>query len=149
MLAAESIVTFIARLVSPCLNAVAMLKVIFPHALVLSSVHVFVNAAPIGLVISPISIVNVSIDVYEAAFAMCSILSPFSTVLGSIVPCLLTEAIAEASLPLACVDGSCFESVRSTRFSLLVWIVNILGYGLASFLLREIFATSKLFGPKE
>ena len=75
MLTAEGIVTFIARLVSPCLHAVAMLKVIFPHALILSSIHVFVNAAPIGLVISPISIVNVSINVYEAAFAMCSILS--------------------------------------------------------------------------
>ena len=142
MLAAEGVVTFISRLVSPCLNAVAMLKVIFPHALILGSIYVFVNAPSIGLVISPISIVNVSIYVYEAAFAMCSILSPFSTVLGSVVPCLLTEAIAEASLPLACVDGSCFESVRSTRFSLLVWIVNILGYGFASFLLCEIFAAS-------
>ena len=149
MLAAEGIVTFIARLVSPCLHAVTMLKVIFPHALILSSIHVFVNAAPIGLVISPISIVNVSINVYEAAFAMCPILSPLSTVLGSVVPRLLAEAIAEASLPLTSVDGSCFESVRSTRFSLLVWIVNILGYCLASFLLREIFAASKLFSSKE
>ena len=74
----------------------------------------FVNAAPIGLVIGPISIVNVTIYVYEAAFAMSTILSPFSAVFGSVVPGLLTEAIAEASLPLARVDSSCFESVWST-----------------------------------
>ena len=114
MLAAEGVVTFIARLVSPCLHAVAMLKVIFPHALILSSIHVFVNAAPIGLVISPISIVNVSINVNEATFAMGSILSPFSTVFCSVVPCLLTKAITEATLPLTRIDSSCFESVWST-----------------------------------
>ena len=114
VLAAEGVVTLVARLISPRLHAVAMLEIVLPHALVLGPIHVFVDAAAVGLVIGPIAIVNVSVNVYEATLAMGSILSPFSAVLSPIVPGLLAEAIAEASLPLTAVDGSRFESVRST-----------------------------------
>ena len=106
MLAAESIVTFIPRLVCPSFYAIAMLKILFPLTFVQGSIYVVVSPSTIGLVICPMSFVNITVNMYEFAFAVSFVIPPFTFISSSVVPELLAEAISKAALPLACVDGA-------------------------------------------
>ena len=125
-----------------------MLQVVFPHALVLGTVHVLVDTAAVGFVVSPISIVDVAVDMNKTAFAMSTILSPLTTVLGPIVPRLLTEAVTEAAFPLTSVYCTRFECIRRALLSLLVGTIQVLGNSLAGLLLREVLAATELLGSQ-
>ena len=149
MLASKGVIALVARLVRPGFNAVSMLEIIFPHALVLRTVHMFVNTAPIRLVICPVSIVDIAIDVDESTFTMSTVFTPFTRVLGSVAPSLFTKTITEATLPLACVYGSSLECVSRPLLTGLIRIVQSLCDSLARLLLCKILATAHLLGLKK
>ena len=125
-----------------------MLQVILPHALVLGTINVLVNAATIGLVIGPISVIDISIDMNKATLTMSPILTPFTAIPGSVVPRLLTEAVSEASLPLTCVNSSRLEGIWCTLLALLVWPIDVLGDSLTRLLLSEVLARAELLCPQ-
>ena len=126
-----------------------MLQIIFPHALVLCPIHMFVDSTAIRLIVRPVAIVDISINVDESTFSMGSVLTPLTTVLGPVIPSLFAETIAEATLPLACVDSTSLEGVGSALFSLLVWIVSILRHRFTSLFHCEILAASDLLCTKK
>ena len=144
MLATKSIITFVPGLISPSLYTVAMLQVVLPHALVLRTIHVLVDSASISFIVSPVSIIDVTVNMNESTLAMSSVFSPLARVLGTITPSLLSEAIAETTLPLACVDGESLESVGRSLFTGLICIVDPLSHRLTCLLLREVLATTYL-----
>lgn len=126
-----------------------MLQVVFPHSLVLRPIHMFVDTAAVRLVIGPVAVVNVAVHVDKSAFPVGSVLPPLATVFSSIVPGLLAKSISEASLPLACVDRTCLESVRRVGHTLLVGIVCVFGDGFSGFFLGEVLAATHLFGSQQ
>ena len=148
MLSAESVVAFIARLVSPRLNPVPMLQVVFPHTLVLGPIHVLVNTASVGLVVGPVAIVDITVDMNKTTFAMSTILSPFTAIPGPIVPRLLTEAVSEATFPLTGVNSARFKCIRRALLSLLIRAIQVLGNCLTGLFLCEILAASELLGSQ-
>lgn len=99
-----------------------MLQVILPHALVLGSVDVLVDAWAICFVVCPESVIDVTVHVDETALSVSSVLAPLTRIFGTVWPLLLTEAVSEASLPFSCVHSSSLELVR---LSLLSWLVRI------------------------
>ena len=101
-----------------------------------------VDTSSVRLVISPVPIINVTIYMNKSSLTMSSIFAPLSTILSTIIPCLFAKTIAETSLPLASVDGSCFKGISRALFSLLIWIVSIFSDCLTGLLLREILAAS-------
>jgi len=142
VLSPESVVAFVARLVSPGLNTITVLQVIFPHSLILSSIYVFVNTTAVCLIVGPVAIVYISVNMYETAFSMCSIFSPFTSVLCSLVPSLLAKAITETAFPLACINCTSLKSVRRTCLSLLIRVISVFSHGFSSLLLGKVLATS-------
>ena len=125
-----------------------MLQVVFPHALVLGTIHVLVDTSAVGFVISPISIVDVAVDMNKTAFAMSTILSPLTAIPGPIVPRLLTEAVTEAAFPLTSVYCTRFECIWRTLLSLLVGTIQVLSNSLSGLFLREVLAASELLGSQ-
>ena len=125
-----------------------MLQVVFPHALVLGTIHVLVDASAVGFVVGPISIVDITVDMNKTAFAMSTILSPLTAILGSIVPRLLTEAVTEPAFPLTSVYCTRFECIWRTLLSLLVGTIQVLSNSLSGLFLREVLAASKLLGSQ-
>lgn len=144
VLASKGVLTLILRLVSPGLNTVAMLKVILPHALILSTIHVLVRSHAVRLVIRPVPVIDVTVHVDKSALTVSSILTPLTGVLGLVSPHLLAKAIAEASLPLAAVDGTSAEYVRGPLLPWLIRIVKVLRDRLTSLLLREVLGATQL-----
>ena len=122
-----------------------MLEVVLPHALILSTIDVFVDTAAVGFIVCPVAIINVSINMDESTFAVSSVFTPLTRVLGTITPRLLTETISNSSLPLPSVDGPSLESVWWPLLARLIWIVEVPRHGFAGFLLREILAATHLF----
>ena len=108
-----------------------------------------VSTAAICLIVGPITIIDITVYVYETAFAVSSVFAPLSAVLGPVIPNLLTEAIAEASLPLACIGGTRPKGVKWSLFSWHIGIVLILCHSLTSFFLGEILAASHLLGSNQ
>ena len=84
----------------------AVLQVIHPLALVPGSVHMNVDALPIGLVVDPIAFIDITINVGELAEAVGPIVLPVSFVACAVLPHLLTVAIAEPTNPLSGVLGA-------------------------------------------
>ena len=149
MLATKGVVSFIARLVSPSFNTIAVLQVIFPHAFVLGAIHMLVDASAIGFVIGPVPVIDVAVHMNESAFPVRSIFSPFTAILRTIRPGLFTESISESTLPLACVHSTSLESVGWSLFALLVWVVDVLCHSFTGLFLSEILAAPHLFGFQE
>ena len=125
-----------------------MLQVVFPHALVLGSVHMLVDTAAVGFVVSPISIVDVAVDMNKTTLSMSTILSPLTAVLGPIVPRLLTEAVTETAFPLTGVYCTRFKCIGSALLPLLIGTIQVLGNSLAGLFLRKVLATTELFGSQ-
>ena len=121
-----------------------MLVVIFPVAFKATSFAIGVHTEAISLVIHPVAIIDVTVNMNESTLAMSSVFSPFARVLGTITPSLLSEAIAETTLPLACVDGESLEGVGRSLFTGLICIVDPLSHRLTCLLLREVLATTYL-----
>ena len=142
MFTTKSVITFVARFVGPCLNSVTMLKVIFPHSLVLGTVYMLVYTTSVCFIVSPIAIIDVSVYMDEATLAVSPVFPPFARVFCSVTPSLLTEAISESSLPLTCVNGASLESVSRSLFTRLILIVNALCHCFSRFFLSKVFATS-------
>jgi len=146
MFPAKGVVALVARLVRPRFDSVAVLEVVLPHALILSTIDVFVDTTAVGFIICPVTIINVSIDMDESTLAVSSVFTPLTRVLGAVTPCLLAKTISESPLPLPSVDSSSLESVWWPLLARLIWIVEVPGHGLAGFLLREVLAATHLFG---
>ena len=125
-----------------------MLQVVFPHALVLGTVHVLVDTAAVGFVVSPISIIDVAVNMNKTAFSMSTILSPLTAVLGPIIPRLLAEAVSETAFPLTGVYCTRFECIGRALLSLLVGTIQVLGNSLAGLFLREVLAAAELLGSQ-
>lgn len=119
-----------------------MLQVVFPHALILGAVHMLVDTTSIGLVIGPVSVVNVAVDVDKSALAVSTVLTPLTTVLGTVGPGLLTEAVTESALPLACVDGTGLEGVGWSGFARLARVIQVLRNCFTGLFLSEVLAAS-------
>ena len=126
-----------------------MLQIVLPHALVLRPVDMFVDTAAICLIVGPVSIVDVTIDMDEPALPVGPVLTPLTGVLGSIVPGLLTEAVAEAALPLPCVHCTGLESVGWPLLALLVRVVHVSGHSLAGLFLSEVLTAAHLLCPHQ
>lgn len=99
------VIPLIPTAVCPLLYSVAMLQVILPNALVLSSIHMSVGPSSVRFIERPEAFVHVSVRMHKFAFPMGSVILPLADVFGSIGPLLLTIAVSEAPLPLAGVDG--------------------------------------------
>jgi hypothetical protein len=125
-----------------------VLKVIFPHAFVLSTINVLVDTSAVGLIVSPVAVINVSIYMNETTFTVSSVFTPFAAVLGSITPCLLAETVTESTLPLASVNCTSLESISWALLSRLIRVICVLGDCLTGFFLSEILAGAHLFRPK-
>lgn len=149
MLSTKSILSFIMRFVSPSLDTLTMLEIIFPFALVLCSIYMSVGSKSICLVICPISIIYVTIYMNKLASSMCTVFSPFTNILCTIRPGLLTMTITETTFPLTSIDCSCFELVGWSSLSCLIWIIYTFCNGFFCFVHCKIFATSHLFGSKQ
>ena len=144
MLSPEGVVALVPRLVSPRLYPVSVLQVVLPHAFVLSSIDMFVDTSAICLVVSPVAIIDVTVDMDESAFAVGPILTPLARVLGPVVPCLLTETVTEAALPLPGVYGTSLEGVRRSLLALLVWVVHVPRHRLTGLFLSEVLTAAHL-----
>ena len=84
----------------------AVLQVVHPLALIPSSVHMNVDALPIGFVVDPIALIDIAINVGELAEAVRPIILPVSFVARPVLPHLLTVAITEPTNPLSGVLGA-------------------------------------------
>ena len=93
------------RLVSPFLDAEAVLEVILPFAVVGGPVVVPVLTPTVGLVLLPLSFILITIHVRKLALPLSSVVHPLSFVLGSVRPHLRSHSVPEPSLPLARVRG--------------------------------------------
>jgi hypothetical protein len=91
-----------------------MLEVVFPHPLILRSIHTLVDTETVWFFVFPMAIIDVTISLNEFTFSMSSVLAPLSNVLGTVRPDLLAEAVTELTLPLAGVYSSGLERVRCT-----------------------------------
>ena len=149
MLAPKSIFSLIPTLISPGFRAPTVLQVVFPLAFVLGAVDVLVDAGAVGFVVGPEAIIDVAIYVDEFSFAVCAIIAPLARILRAVRPDLLSEAIAEAALPLTFVGGARLELVELAALAGLVGVpVAVATDGLAGLFGREVFATSKLVCPE-
>lgn len=125
-----------------------MLKVVLPHAFVLSTIHVLVDARPVRFVVGPKAIVDVAINMGEGSFSMSAVFSPFAIVFSAIRPDLSSAAVPKAALPLPGVNCTSLEGVGGPFLSGLVGIIEPLCYRLLGFLLSEVLARSELLGLK-
>ena len=149
MFAAKGVVTVVSGLVRPGLDSVAVLQVVLPHALVLRAIHMLVDTATIGLIVGPVAVIDVAVDVDEPTLAVGPVLSPLAAVLGSVAPRLLTEPVAEPTLPLAGVHGAGLERIRRPILPSLVRVVDLLGDRLARLLLSEVLRAAELFSLQQ
>ena len=110
MLLAFFVVPLIARSISPGLNTVAMLEIIFPVSFVFSTVNVGIDTVSVRLVILPFTLVDIAISVIKSAVPICFVIQPETDVLGSVRPLLGTFSIAHTVSPLARVNSARWKS---------------------------------------
>lgn len=103
---ALDVVAFVLAAIDPGFDAVPVVEVVFPLALVHGPVGVRVLPEAIGLVVFPLAIVHVAVHVPELAVPVCFVVDPVAFIACSIWPHLHAIAPAFGSLPLARVDGS-------------------------------------------
>ena len=149
MLPSECVVSFILRLICPCLDALSVLKVVLPLTLILGPVHVHVDTGSVGFVIGPETIIDVTVDMDELTLAMGTVLPPVTDVFGAIRRSLLAEAVSEAALPLPAIDSARGELVGVFADARLVRVVLVLSHCLAGLNLREVLAAAQLLGSEQ
>lgn len=109
MLFALVVASFIHRVVSPDLLALAVLEIILPLTFVAGTVLVDIHSIAVGLVIEPFTLEDIAVYVPELSVAAGLIETPVSFVLGTIFPHLHTIAMLHVSEPLSCVGCSILE----------------------------------------
>lgn len=144
MLLSSKVLSFVDGAICPLLFSVAVLEIILPLPLVLSSIDMDVDSLPVGLVIDPVSLVHITVDVSELSETMGSVVLPVAFVAGTIGPNLFPEAVTEATHPLACILGTRRVGVSRSLLSSRVRIEWHVRNGLFLFNCREVAAVSSL-----
>jgi hypothetical protein len=72
--------------VCPSFLAIAVLKIVFPHAFIPSTVDMDVNTLPICFIVDPVSFINISIYMDESSFPVSSVVFPHPLVVSTIRP---------------------------------------------------------------
>jgi hypothetical protein len=111
MLLALLVITLVSRSISPSLNAVSVLEIIFPMTFILSPIDVCVDAVPIRFVILPLAVKYIAVNMPKLAFSVSLIVYPFSLIPGAIGPDLYTVTVADCALPLTLVNSPILELV--------------------------------------
>ena len=117
------ITTEVGTSVHPFLVAVPMLQVIFPLALVKSSILMLINSVTTSSVHPPLSVVDVPFCVHEPSLPTGPVKRPVANVLRSVRPAHGSEAVSEIAYPLAFVDTACLVLVGWPLFSLACWVI--------------------------
>ena len=97
-----------------------MLQVIFPEALVHSSIDMRINAKAICFVVSPLAFVSVTIDMCELSLAIGLVVYPASCIACAIWPPLRALTISKASLPFTLINRTSLKSVQFSDLSCLI-----------------------------
>jgi len=104
---------FIAALVlgpiGPGLDAGAILEIISPVALILSTVDMYVNAVAICLIVFPETFIDISIGMPEFTLAVRFVEAPLALVFGAIWPNLSSWAVTGAIFEVSTVDCAVFK----------------------------------------
>lgn len=127
----------------------AVLEVVFPLALVLSSVHMNVDTVTICLIVHPVSLINIAIDVDELPLTVRSVIFPVAFVACTIRPNLFAESITKAANPLPQVSSSSLERVEFSILPFGIWVVNRLANGFLLFIEGEVAAIRTLGLPDQ
>ena len=123
---------------SPCLDTRPMLKVIFPVAFVACTLDVRIDAKAIRFIVYPGTIVDISVGVEEFSITTRLIELKITLVARPIHPHHRASAMAQATLPLARVDGS--SSIR-VNLMLEARVVTVPSYQcLLCFIYLEVLA---------
>lgn len=149
MLFTSEVLAFVEGHVSPTLLAMAVLEVVFPLALVLSSVHMNIDTVTICLIVHPVSLIDIAIDVDELPLTVRSVIFPVAFVACTIRPDLFAESITEASNPLPQVSSSSLERVEFSILPFGIWVVNRLANGFLLFIEGEVAAIRTLGLPDQ
>jgi hypothetical protein len=105
----------------------------------------YISPIPVRLIVHPVALINVTINMYELSMTMSPVIFPLPLISSTIWPNLHTEAISEASNPLACVSCTSLECIGRPLLSLGLWVVlMVLGDSFAGFVHGEILAVSAL-----
>jgi hypothetical protein len=119
------VVALIPGAVSPGLNAVAMLQIIFPVAFIFGSIYVSIDAIAVSLVVLPLSIKNVAVHMPELPLAMSLVILPFALVTSAIRPGLSAEAVTDVASPLTLIDCSILEPILFSFLQRQMLIISI------------------------
>jgi len=90
-----------------------MLLVIFPLAIVLSTIGVSVNTFPVGFIVFPLTFVYVTVCMVKYSIAIGFVVAPTSFVARTIRPFLLASAVSLSAEPLSSVNCSTGQSDRT------------------------------------
>ena len=138
MFSTKLVLSFISAFISPGFYTSTMLQIVFPFTLVHSAIYMFVNSSTIGFIICPEPVIYITINMNEFPFSMSSVFSPLSNIFSTVRPGLLAVSIPKPTFPLARIYGSCFEFIRWSLFSCLIWFVQTFCYSLSSLFLSKI-----------
>jgi hypothetical protein len=105
MFLALHVISLVASIVRPCLQALSVLLVFLPVALVSGSVQVTIHSEPMRFVVLPVPIVDVPIRMDQPALAIGFVVSPPPLIHGAVWPYLnaLSLSHIRADQPLALV----------------------------------------------
>ena len=109
------VVALVSGVIGPCLNAIAVLAILFPVSDVLGAVKMLIGSSSLGLVIVPVALVDIAVCVDKSSLAVRLIVFPVSDVLATIFPDLGTFALTMAIFhPLSVVNGTVVKLVRGS-----------------------------------
>jgi len=107
----------VARAIYPHFLARPMLHVELPVTLVPRSIHVSVDAVPVGLVVEPLPLEDVAVNVPEFAPAASLIEAPEALISRAIRPDLHAEPVLHVAEPLAFVNCAVLENDIAALFN--------------------------------
>jgi len=117
LLASFEELALVVGFVRPYFCASSVLLVHHPISLIFSTIHMVVFTLSMSHIIIPEAVEHASVVVDEAALSIGFIVVPVALVLGAISPDLDAPSLALTLLiPLAFINGSIVELVRSSRY---------------------------------
>ena len=139
MLLAFSVLALVLGVIVPVLDSLTVLKVIFPVALVGSSIAVGVLSVSMSFISLPLSFVLVTVHMPKDSLAVCFVVLPVPLVLGSIWPDLYAISMSDVAFPLTLVPSTVLED----ELSALLTVFKVIWFALLT-LVIPIFLLSAL-----
>mmetsp|Transcript_19430 Transcript_19430/g.42452 ORF Transcript_19430/g.42452 Transcript_19430/m.42452 type:complete len:260 (-) Transcript_19430:188-967(-) len=112
-LSAADETSLVPRAVAAGLNAIALLLIVVPRALVHGGARLpQVHADAMRHIASPFPHVGVAVAMREASFPLSLVLPPFALVARAVHPRLDAKSMSSRAPPLSCIDRAAPKSVR-------------------------------------